>query len=129
MLHNRSVGVKVEQICKYAHVGSCIIRDNSPSHNFCSFDRGSAILCSAEDGQHVFISNLHDGVDQYRFPSMEKVQSFRFSVKEGSESFNLRVAACDNNPFVVCGGIDGIARVFDRRSGELFQKLKHGDGV
>ena len=60
---------------------------------------------------------------------MERVQSFRFNVKEGDNSFALRVAACDNNPYVICGGIDGIARVFDRRSGELFKSLKHGDGT
>ncbi|KAH9012013.1 hypothetical protein EDB84DRAFT_1444900 [Lactarius hengduanensis] len=58
------------------------------------------------DGKLLLVSNLKDGIDKYRFPSMEKVLPL----------WNL----------IVAGGDDSFARVFNQISGQLVCKIHHG---
>ncbi|KLO05670.1 WD40 repeat-like protein, partial [Schizopora paradoxa] len=82
---------------------------------------GHAYLCSA-DGTFLYVSNLLDGVDQYRFPNMEKVQSFTHPI---SVNLPLQVACAARGQWIVCGGDSGFARVFNRRTGQVLQILDH----
>ncbi len=70
----------------------------------------------------MFVSNLVNGVDQYRFPSLEKIQSFPHAI---DTNYPLQVSTVARGSLVVCGGDNGFARVFDRRTGQLIQRLEH----
>lgn len=78
-------------------------------------------MCSA-DGLYLFVTNLIDGVDQYRFPSLEKVQSFPHAIETNHP---LQVSTVNQGALIVCGGDNGFARVYDRRTGQLVQRLQH----
>ncbi|KAI0918159.1 hypothetical protein AcV5_002927 [Taiwanofungus camphoratus] len=69
----------------------------------------------------VFISNLCDGMDQYRFPSMERIRSFPYAIQR---NYPMQVAVDATR--MVCGGDDGFARVFDRENGQFLESLMHG---
>ncbi|KLO04090.1 WD40 repeat-like protein [Schizopora paradoxa] len=84
---------------------------------------GHACICFA-DGAFLFITNLLDGVDQYRFPSMEKVQSFTHPI---SMNLPLQVATAARGQWVVSGGDSGFVRVYSRRTGQILQVLDHCD--
>ncbi|KLO03775.1 hypothetical protein SCHPADRAFT_814296, partial [Schizopora paradoxa] len=77
-------------------------------------------LC--RDGRLLLVSNLRDGVDQYRFPILERVSTFPHPI---SINVPLQVALADDNQFVVCGGDSGFVRVYGRHSGQLLQTLQH----
>ncbi len=83
--------------------------------------RGNACLCS-DDGHYIFITNLTDGIDQYRFPSLEKVQSFPHAIEINHP---LQISTVILGAWIVCGGDTGFARIFDRRTGQLIQRLEH----
>ena len=78
------------------------------------------------DGYSVFITNLSDGIDHYRLPDFQKVQSFPHAIKL---NLTLQIAVANGGSIIVCGGDDGFARAFDRRTGRLLQCLDHGNGV
>ncbi|KAI0953792.1 hypothetical protein AcV7_007220 [Taiwanofungus camphoratus] len=75
----------------------------------------------AADQNMVFISNLCDGMDQYRFPSMECICSFLYAIQC---NYPMQVAVDATR--MVCGGDDGFARVFDRENGQFLKSLMHG---
>jgi hypothetical protein len=83
---------------------------------------GNAVLCA--DSKYIFVSNLVNGVDQYTFPSLERVQTFSHHIEN---NYPLQVATLQQATFVVIGGDSGFARVFERRNGQLFSQLKHSD--
>lgn len=81
-------------------------------------------MCSTEDGAHIFITNLQDGLDHYKLPTMEKIQSFEHSI---SQNVPLKVAVNSRGNLIVCGGDDGRARVYERHSGKLLTRLTHSE--
>ncbi|KLO04551.1 WD40 repeat-like protein [Schizopora paradoxa] len=84
---------------------------------------GHACICMAE-GAFLFITNLLDGIDQYRFPSLEKVQSFTHPI---SMNLPLQVTTAARGQWVLCGGDSGFVRVYSRRTGQIVQVLDHCD--
>jgi hypothetical protein len=98
----------------------------SRSHNRGSahidISSGNAVLCP--DSKYIFVTNLVDGVDQYTFPTLERVQTFSHNVVH---NYPLQVATLQQASFVVAGGDNGFARIFERRNGQLLSQLKHGD--
>jgi hypothetical protein len=82
---------------------------------------GNAVLCP--DSKYLFVSNLVDGIDQYSFPSLERVQKFTHSI---IHNVPLQVAIVQNASFIVSGGDDGAVRIFERRNGQLLTRLQHG---
>ncbi len=82
---------------------------------------GNAFLCS-EDGLYLFVTNLVNGIDQYRFPSLEKVQSFPHVIENNHP---LQISTIAKGSLIVCGGDNGFARMFSRRTGQLIQRLEH----
>ena len=83
---------------------------------------GNAVLCP--DSKYIFVTNLVDGVDQYTFPTLERVQTFHHNIVH---NYPLQVATLQQAAFIVVGGDNGFARIFERRNGQLFAQLKHGD--
>ena len=84
---------------------------------------GYALLSS--DERSVFVSNLSDGVDQYAVPTFNRVKSFFHPVTKNPP---LQVAAAFQNSWLLVGGEDGVARIFDRETGSLIQALEHEQG-
>ncbi|KLO04860.1 WD40 repeat-like protein, partial [Schizopora paradoxa] len=82
---------------------------------------GFSTLCGS-DGVTIFISNLIDGVDEYRLPDFEKVKAFPHAIKF---NFPLRFVTVFREGWLVSGGDSGFARLFDRRTGRLLQLLEH----
>jgi hypothetical protein len=75
------------------------------------------------DGKHLLVSNLKDGVDEYQFPSLEKVQTFSHPVEHNC-ILHTRTLPARN--LVVVGGDNGFARVFNRINGQLVSEIHHG---
>ncbi|KAH9009205.1 hypothetical protein EDB83DRAFT_2179998, partial [Lactarius deliciosus] len=75
------------------------------------------------DGKLLLVSNLKDGIDEYRFPSMEKVQTFTHPIEKNC-ILQTKVLPLWN--LIVAGGDDGFARVFNRISGQLVCEIHHG---
>jgi hypothetical protein len=84
--------------------------------------RGNATL--SPDSKYLFVTNLVDGIDQYSFPTLERVQKFAHPIVK---NVPLQVAIIQNASFVVSGGDDGTARIFERRNGQLLTRLQHGE--
>lgn len=72
------------------------------------------------------VSNLVNGIDQYILPTMERVRTFSHTIHR---NVPLHVATAQENSWVLSGGDDGFARVFDLRTGELLEKVAHGLGT
>jgi hypothetical protein len=83
---------------------------------------GNAVLCP--DSKYIFITNLVNGVDQYTFPTLERVNTFCHNIVH---NYPLQVATLQQVAFIVVRDDNGFARVFERRNGQLFAQLKHGD--
>lgn len=81
--------------------------------------RGNACLCS--ELECVFVTNLNDGVDQYKLPSLERLQTYTHAI---TGNYSLQIACSHKGNFVVCGGDSGFGRVFDQRTGEV-KRLDH----
>jgi hypothetical protein len=75
------------------------------------------------DGQLLLVSNLINGVDEYKLPSLEKVQTFSHPV-EVNCILETRTLPLSN--LIVAGGDSGVARVFNRISGQLVSEIYHG---
>ena len=98
----------------------------------CTASQLSLSLCSQtdsgyaslnRDGKLLLISNLKDGIDEYQFPSMEKVQTFTHPIDTNCV---LQTRAVSSRNLIVAGGDDGFARVFNRISGQLVSEIRHG---
>lgn len=87
----------------------------------CILHSGHASL--NHDGKLLLVSNLKDGIDEYLFPSMEKVQTFIHPI---DTNCILQTRALPLGNLIIAGGDDGFARVFNRISGQLVSKIRHG---
>jgi WD40 repeat protein len=74
------------------------------------------------DGKLLLVSNLKDGIDEYQFPSMERVQTFTFPTEVNCI---LQTKSLPQGNLIVVGGDDGFARVFNRISGQLVSEIHH----
>jgi hypothetical protein len=83
---------------------------------------GNTVLCP--DSKYIFVTNLVTGVDQYTFPTLERVNTFRHNIVH---NYPLQVATLQQAAFIVVGGDNGFAHVFEHQNGQLFAQLKHGD--
>ena len=75
------------------------------------------------DGKLLLVSNLKDGVDEYQFPSLVKVQTFTHPIERNCI---LQTKMLPSWNLVVVGGDNGFARVFNRISGQLVSEIHHG---
>lgn len=122
MLLDRAVGDQVDEDATNANVSIALSVNPRASIDFIC--RGNATLAS--DGQFVIVSNLHDGISQYRFPTMELVQSYSHPILR---NYCMQVAASSCNSFwVACGGDDGFARLYQADSQQQMYRLEHSSG-
>ena len=75
------------------------------------------------DSKLLLVSNLKDGIDEYRFPSMEKVQTFTHPIEKNCI---LQTKTLPSWNLIVTGGDDGFAQVFNQISGQLVSEIHHG---
>ncbi|KAH9174101.1 WD40-repeat-containing domain protein [Lactarius sanguifluus] len=75
------------------------------------------------DGKLLLVSNLKGGIDEYQFPSMERVQTFTFPIEVNCI---LQAKSLPQGNLIVVGGDDGFAWVFNRISGQLVSEIHHG---
>ncbi|KAF8835205.1 WD40 repeat-like protein [Paxillus ammoniavirescens] len=78
------------------------------------------------DGQHLFVSNLRDGVDKYVLPQMHCVQSYHHTILV---NVLLQISVAREVGRVILGGDNGFARIFDYQTGAFWEKLDHGSGM
>ncbi|KZS99826.1 uncharacterized protein LAESUDRAFT_667510, partial [Laetiporus sulphureus 93-53] len=76
------------------------------------------------DDEFIFITNLVNGVDQYKFPSLERLRSYTYPIVHNRI---MQIATFGTN--IVVGGDDGFARLFDSRTGRLIECLNHSSGA
>lgn len=75
-------------------------------------------------GTELAVTNLRNGVDIYDIPSLSLVKSFPYNI-----SINVLYKVCiSQNGWVVAGGENGVARLYDMRRGELLKMIQHSDG-
>ncbi|KIJ58633.1 hypothetical protein HYDPIDRAFT_48510, partial [Hydnomerulius pinastri MD-312] len=75
------------------------------------------------DGQHLLISNLRDGVDKYVWPTMHRAQSYHHTILV---NVPLQISVAREAGWVIIGGDNGFARIFDYQTGVFREKLDHG---
>ncbi|KAF9222177.1 hypothetical protein BS17DRAFT_681037, partial [Gyrodon lividus] len=75
------------------------------------------------DGQHLFVSNLRDGVNKYVLPQMHCTQSYRHTILV---NVPLQISVAWEAGWVVVGGDNGFAQIFDYKMGAFQEKLDHG---
>ena len=88
-----------------------------------SVKENSGFAAPSDDGEHLFVSNLRDGIDEYQFPSMHKVQTFAQPIEKNRI---IHVRKLPSHNLIVTGGDDGFARVFHRTNGQLVSEIHHG---
>ena len=70
---------------------------------------------------YLAVTNLHDGVDLYSVSSMQLIKTYL----HGNANTAIFKLSFVNKSWLVSGGLDGVARLYDVRSGQLVQKLEH----
>ena len=77
------------------------------------------------NGQQLLITNLQDGVDRYSLPIMHRAQSYNHTILV---NVPLQISIARESGWVIVGGDNGFARVFDYQTGAFREKLDHGSG-
>jgi len=75
------------------------------------------------DRKYLLVSNLKDGIDEYQFPSLKKVQTFSYPI-ERNYILHTRMLPAWN--LVIVGSDDGFAQVFNQINGQLVSEIHHG---
>jgi WD40 repeat protein len=71
----------------------------------------------------LFVTNLVNGIDQYTIPTMECIKTFPYAI---IQNYPLQVAIVKETEWIVSGGDDGFAQIYDLRTGKFLQRLDHG---
>ena len=95
--------------------------NNYHLHSVLTYNSGYASL--NYDGKLLLVSNLKDGIDEFQFPSLEKVQTFTHPIEKNCI---LQTRSLPSGNLIVTGGDNGFARVFNRISGQLVSEIHHG---
>jgi hypothetical protein len=96
-------------------------QQHSPSSLFTPTNSGYA--APNHDGKLLLVSNLINGVDEYKFPSLEKIQTFTHPIEVNCI---LQTRTLPLYHLIVAGGDSGFVRVFNRISGQLVSEIHHG---
>ena len=70
---------------------------------------------------YLAVTNLHDGVDLYSVSSMQLIKTY----SHGNANTAIFKVSFVNKSWLVSGGLDGVACLYDVQSGQLVQKLEH----
>ncbi|KIK73991.1 hypothetical protein PAXRUDRAFT_176947, partial [Paxillus rubicundulus Ve08.2h10] len=78
------------------------------------------------DGLDLLVSNLRDGVNKYALPTMHRAQSFHHTILN---NVPLQIIVAHEAGWMVVGGNNGFARIFDYQTGAFRGKLDHSTGM
>jgi len=70
---------------------------------------------------YLAVTKLHDSVDLYSVLSMQLIKTY----SHGNANTAIFKVSFVNKSWLVSGGLDGAARLYDVRNGQLVQKLEH----
>jgi WD40 repeat protein len=71
------------------------------------------------------VANLHDSVDIYGIPNMQLIKSY---LHGNTNNTIFKVSFIDSD-WLISGGQDGFACLYDVQSGQCLEKLDHGSGT
>ena len=74
---------------------------------------------------YLAVTNLHNGVDLYSVPNMQLIKTYL----HGNANTPIFKVSFVNKGWLVSGGQDGFARMYDVRSAQLVKKLEHDSGM
>ncbi|KAH9928230.1 WD40-repeat-containing domain protein [Amylocystis lapponica] len=75
----------------------------------------------SSDEKMLWVTNPITGLDQYRFPSMERMRNFPYTIVR---NYPMQVAL--HGAYAVIGGDDGSVHMFDTTNYHSVEKLAHG---
>ncbi|KAH7904270.1 hypothetical protein BJ138DRAFT_1019356, partial [Hygrophoropsis aurantiaca] len=78
------------------------------------------------DGEYLIVSNLVNGIDRYKMPSMERIQNIPHAIITNRP---LQLSVVRPAGWLVSGGDDGDTRIYDNYSGRFLEHLKHSGGT
>lgn len=64
---------------------------------------------------------MHDGIDLYNLPNMQLIKTY----SHGNANIAIFKVSFVDRSWLVSGGQDGFARLYNVQSGQLIQKLEH----
>ncbi len=104
MLFDRSLGEEVVEEAEQLDVWFLTIA------TFTLFSHITAATHLNHDGKLLLVSNLKDGIDEFQFPSLEKVQMFTHPIETNCI---LQTRSLPLGNLIVTGGDNGFAQVFN----------------
>ncbi|KIK76288.1 hypothetical protein PAXRUDRAFT_170391 [Paxillus rubicundulus Ve08.2h10] len=78
------------------------------------------------DGLNLLVSNLHNGVNKYALPTMHCAQSFHHTILK---NVPLQITVAREAGWMVVGGDNGFARIFNYQMGAFLGQLGHSTGM
>jgi len=118
MFFHWAMGIEVVKTATYPHVRFCVLNSVPVTQQHYS-------ASSNLNDNYLVVMNLHDGVDLYSVPSMQLIKTY----SHGNANIAIFKVSFVDKGWLVSGGQDGFARMYDVRSGQLLQKLEHDSGM
>ena len=87
-----------------------------------TFVSGGMSYC--HEGEFLFVTNLKNGVDQYRLSTMEHVRCLKHPI---ITNVPQQLSFIPTHHILLTGGDDGAARMYDMQSGLLQERLQHSE--
>jgi len=85
----------------------------------------SGHMALSSDQRSLVISNLLNGVDTYTVPPRQPIRSFSHTIWENKA---LHVSSALQGALTFAGSDDGCVRLFEQRTGLLYNQLPHSHG-
>jgi WD40 repeat protein len=85
----------------------------------------SGDMALSSDNRSLIVSNLVDGIDIYTMPPRQPVRSYKHAIRVNKI---LQVSSALGGALTVAGSDDGTVRLFEQRTGQLYDQLSHGNG-
>lgn len=112
------MGIEVKSSCPNEDVSVFFFLLSAPL-NFDVIHSGYSRL----EGDHLFVSNLSDGIDLYSLRTMQRIRHYEHTVKV---NVPLQIAlARQVLDWVVMGGDNGFVSIYERATGERIHHLEH----
>ena len=73
----------------------------------------------------LVINNLHDGIGLYSVPNMQLIKTYLHDTANNA----ICKVSFVNRDWLVLGGQDGFAHLYDVQNGQFLQKLEHSSGM
>jgi WD40 repeat protein len=118
MFFNRAMDIEVVKTATYPHVRFCILNSVLVTQQHYS---GSSDLHK----NHLAVMNLHNGINLYSVPSMQLIKTY----SHGNANAAIFKVSFVDKGWLVSGGLDGFAQMYDVQNGQILQRLEHDSGI